>query len=105
MDGLARRYKVRLRKKYEEDLEAANFGVKDSSKGLAILAGCGAIALALGLSPVALAVGLGYSTFINARLLVESIVQKTVLQTRIEDIDVQLGIENTDPQESVGKKR
>lgn len=86
-------------------MEVANAGVKNYSKELAILAGCGAIALALGLSPVAVVVGLGYLTFIDARSLVESIVQKTVLQTMIEDIDVQLDMQNSNTQESVGRRR
>ncbi len=104
MDGLERRYKVRLRKKYEEDITVANADIKDSSKWLASVVGVSAAALALGTSPI-IFLPLGYSALQFAHSLVESIVQKTVLQTKIEDIDVQLGIENTDPQESVGKKR
>lgn len=82
----------------------ANAGIKYSSKWLAITAGVSAVALVLEASPIIFLV-LGCTALQDASSLVESIIQKTVLRTRIEDIDEQLGIENVNTQESVGRRR
>lgn len=106
MDGLERRYKVRLRKKYEADLGIVANDVNEYSKSLAILLGCTAIALVIGLSPALAIVGVGPQVYRNVRSLVNSITEKTVLQTRIEDIEAELGMQDDNAnRESAGRKR
>lgn len=45
LDGLERRYKVRLREKYENSIDAQNIQINSSLVAIGLLAGASAIAL------------------------------------------------------------
>lgn len=106
MDGLERRYKVRLRKTYEDSVDAKNIQIKDSLVGISVLTGTSAIALSLGLPLIILAGIITYPAYLNVSLLVKSIIIKSTLESKIEDIDAQLEeAEAISNEESVGRKR
>lgn len=107
MDDLERRYKIKQRRVYKEELSGVNKKIVKSS----FLLGFSAIAFACGvlctvIDPVWITslIAIGLPAREACRCLIESLREKTILNYNIETLNSELGY-NSEKDESVGRRR
>lgn len=105
MDGLERRYKVRKRNKYEENLNSANKDIALSGGLLVMTGSLVALGLSLGAFPVSLFAGVSAPTAFNLMNLVKAIYKRANLRTNIEEINSSMMQAEDYQNGSVGRRR